>query len=514
VKYDAVIVGSGNAGLSAALRMVSAGKKTLLIEQHHLPGGCATSILRGGVELETSMHEICEVGPAEFPGTVRNLFHEFDLQVDWIRLPDCFRIVSVYSDGTPMDVTMPRGIDAFIEKMEYYVPGSAPKMRELFEVLEEFYRGSVEVSDPEKKVDLPGVIRRYPNMLRLGSYSTSRVFAAMKLPAKCREILSVYWSYLGMDLDRLPFFHYASMLYRYVRMGAYITKHTSHELSSAMLARFHELGGESWFGCRAEEFLFTEGQLTGVRTTAGIVECDVCLANINPDIIYGKMMPKELVPEREKKLSAARNRDYRARMLSAFLVLDGDAESLGIHDYLTFFQSSSDSAEEFRKIHRGIDENEFCIQVCPNVANPEASRPGTCICLLTTMAAREEWENLSQEDYFDFKERIFEKMFRIILEKTGVDLREHILEITTASPWTYARYLNTPEGAVYGYAAEGWDNIVARSMMLKEDYPVKGLFPIGAAGPRGDGYSGTYTTGSLVGKLALKTLSERAGGDR
>ena len=45
VKYDAVVVGAGNAGLSAAIRMQLGGAKTLLIEQHNLPGGCATSFL-------------------------------------------------------------------------------------------------------------------------------------------------------------------------------------------------------------------------------------------------------------------------------------------------------------------------------------------------------------------------------------------------------------------------------------------------------------------------------------
>ena len=42
-KYDVVVVGAGNAGLSAAIQTAMAGKKVLLIEQHNLPGGCATS---------------------------------------------------------------------------------------------------------------------------------------------------------------------------------------------------------------------------------------------------------------------------------------------------------------------------------------------------------------------------------------------------------------------------------------------------------------------------------------
>jgi len=504
LKYDAVIVGAGCAGLSAALRMVLAGKKTLLIEQHNQPGGCAGSVVRGGYEIEISMHELCEVGPESFPGGLRKRLDEYGVKVDWVELPDCFRIISVYHDGTPMDVTLPHGIDAFIAKMEEYVPGSAPRIRELFEVCEEIYRFADDPAGQGGRPDPKTLVKNYPNTLRLGSYSTSRVFEALKLPQKCRDILSVYWSYLGEDLDHLNFFHYASMLYRYVTLGAWIVKHTSQSIATGMLARFHELGGDAWFNCRAEEFLFTGGRLTGVRTTLGDVSCDVCLANINPDIIYGTMMPKELVPEREKKLSAARGGDFRARMLSAFFVLDRDYRELGIENYVYFLQKNADSAEELKDILKGSDSNEYCIFLCPNVADPTASPEGTCICSITTMGAKEEWEDLTQEEYFKRKDKIFGKMLEIIKNKTGVDLKGHILEMATASPWTYARYLNTPEGAVYGYAANEWDNIVARSMMMKEDYPVKGLFPIGASGPRGDGYSGCFSTGAMMADAALE----------
>ncbi len=61
--------------------------------------------------------------------------------------------------------------------------------------------------------------------------------------------------------------------------------------------RFYELGGEAWFNCRAEEFLFDCDRVCGVRTNLGDVECRQVLASINPNIIYSNMMPKELVPE-------------------------------------------------------------------------------------------------------------------------------------------------------------------------------------------------------------------------
>ena len=70
-KYDAVVVGAGNSGLVAAIRLQLSGKKTLLIEQHNLPGGCASSFRRGRFEIEPSLHELCDVGTEEEPGEIR-----------------------------------------------------------------------------------------------------------------------------------------------------------------------------------------------------------------------------------------------------------------------------------------------------------------------------------------------------------------------------------------------------------------------------------------------------------
>lgn len=81
-KYDAVVCGSGNSGLTAALTLQSAGKKVLLIEQHNLPGGSATSFRRGRFEIEPSLHELGEVGSAENPGTIRKMFDDFGLDIE------------------------------------------------------------------------------------------------------------------------------------------------------------------------------------------------------------------------------------------------------------------------------------------------------------------------------------------------------------------------------------------------------------------------------------------------
>ena len=69
-QFDVIVVGAGNGGLTAAANTARAGLKTLLLEKHNIPGGCATSFKRGRFEFEPSLHELCSVGTAEKPDQV------------------------------------------------------------------------------------------------------------------------------------------------------------------------------------------------------------------------------------------------------------------------------------------------------------------------------------------------------------------------------------------------------------------------------------------------------------
>ena len=510
-KYDCIVVGAGNAGLIAALQCQKSGKKTLLIEKHNVPGGCATSFVRGRFEIEPSLHELCDYGPENNPGDVRKILDDLGVKLEWIEIPDCYRIISKYSDGSHMDVTMPSGINNYIDAMEKYVPGSREKMTVLFDLFQEILDGIGYITASKGHADSRVLQEKYPNLLRTGAYPTKKVFNAIKLPLRCQDILSTYWSYLGVDMEHLSFIHYAAMVHKYVSRGAYIPKHTSHELSVSITERFRELGGDIWFNCKAEKFLFNGDRCCGVETNMGKIDADYVLANINPDIIYGKMIPKDLVPEREKKLSSARNCTFGARMYTAYFCLDKTAEELGIKDYSIFLPGTSDSHVEYNNIMKGMKYNDYSIFLCYNIADPSFSPKGTCVCSFTTFGSPVDWANLSQEDYFTFKNKGAEKFLNSLKAKTGIDLRGHIEEMEVASPWTFSNYLNVPEGSVYGYETRDWDSMMARMMMLGKDYPIKGLRPIGTSGPRGDGYSATMICGRMMAGYAIKELDEMGG---
>ena len=83
-EFDVVVAGAGNAGLIAAIKLQKAGKRTLIVEQHNVPGGCATSYVRGRFEIDPSLHELCSVGSKEKPGSIRRMFDELGVRVNCV----------------------------------------------------------------------------------------------------------------------------------------------------------------------------------------------------------------------------------------------------------------------------------------------------------------------------------------------------------------------------------------------------------------------------------------------
>ncbi|MFN8922714.1 MAG: FAD-dependent oxidoreductase, partial [Sphingobacteriia bacterium] len=56
--FDAIVIGGGLGGLTAGATLSKLGKKVLLLEQHYIPGGGATTFKRRDYLMEVALHEI------------------------------------------------------------------------------------------------------------------------------------------------------------------------------------------------------------------------------------------------------------------------------------------------------------------------------------------------------------------------------------------------------------------------------------------------------------------------
>ena len=137
-KFDAVVIGSGTGGLSAALSLATAGKKILLLEQHNMPGGCATSFVRGRFEFDASLHEFCSLGsPGNWAMTGKLLMEKYKLDINWCLVPELYRCIGTTRSGKHFDLRLPCGVEAFIKAMEEAVPGCEKPMHTFIDLAEE-----------------------------------------------------------------------------------------------------------------------------------------------------------------------------------------------------------------------------------------------------------------------------------------------------------------------------------------------------------------------------------------
>ncbi len=115
-KYDLIVIGAGNGGLMTACRASKMGLKTLVIERHNLPGGAASSFVRGRFEFDASLHEIPDFGEGEKRAELGYLFDDLGIKVEMLPIPDAFRYIVEKDGERSIDITFPHGKEKVYSK--------------------------------------------------------------------------------------------------------------------------------------------------------------------------------------------------------------------------------------------------------------------------------------------------------------------------------------------------------------------------------------------------------------
>ena len=480
------------------------GKKVLLLDAFNMPGGVATSFVRGRFEFEVSLHELCQYGTKENKGTVKKLFEQLgvDDKIEMVPLNETFHVLTL---DDKLEYTFPIGINEFTTKMEEYVPKCRESIEKLFKLCEECEE-ALKYLEEHKEIDEKELKEKYPNFLVVSSYSVDKVFKALKIPKKAQEILASYWVYLGSPMSELSFVHYMMMVYSYIKNQPAIPRGRSHEISLVLLEEFEKLGGNYKFLSPVTEIIVSDNKAKGVVVNnEQKYYAKVVISNISPNVTYGKLIKQSELPKRAKQLVNART--LGARGVCVYLGLNKSVEELGLKNYSYFIYHTLNSDKEFERMKHLKGDN--LVGVVLNNALNDASSKGTTILYLTSLMFSDVFDEVvTKENYFDLKNALAENMIEIFEQATGKNIRDAIEEIEIATPLTFAHYTNHPDGVIYGYMAKKLDNLLPRMMnMQNEDY-IKGLFFAGGFGPRLSGYSSTYLSGDMAAKKALNYLKE------
>ncbi len=509
--YDIIVIGAGCGGLTAAACASKEGKRVLLLERHNVPGGFSSSFVRGRFEFDVSLHELCRFSNEAGLGELRVLFDSLGIsnKIQWITIPEAFRLISKSYDGSKVDVAMPFGVDNFIETMESYVPGSKASMTKLFKLGDEIEEATEYFAANEMKMsfkEIRHIMKKYGNFVKTAPYSVNEVLDALNVPKKAQEIFNAYWLYLGVDCDRLSFTHYICMVNSYIKLGAFVPSLRSHALSMALAGVIEDNNGEIRYNTHVSRILFKDGKASGVILKNGEkIMCNHIIANCSPTTVYSKMMKKSDVPVSALKRTNART--FGARGACVYLGLNRTPEELGIKNYSYFITDTTDSASQFA-LMKSIDTNSAQATVCLNIANPDCSPAGTTILCITTLYTDNCWADVTTEGYFDEKDLLAARLISKFEDATGITIHKYIEEIEVATPVTFARYTNTPQGAIYGYLGNDWDSIVPRFMTEELDCDTPGLRFCGGWGTQLSGVCSAVASGRNAAYATLGDISE------
>lgn len=502
--YKVIIIGGGLAGMSTALALQASGVKDILIlEKHNLPGGLATDFVRDGFEMEATLHEMMSIGPKDHRLKVGQFFDDMGVDIDWLKVPECYRVVLPNSD---IDVTLHDGYEKMAKEVDAAVPGTYDKVLELMKLCRRVYDSMIVLAQtPMGKMEM---LKKYPDFVRTLGYSATEVIDTFHLPKKAVEILTPYWIYVGNPMDSLPFTIYAFLMADYFT-GSYVCRGFSHEMSLKMQCRVEENGGQYEYCQEVDKILVKDGKTYGVRTKRGDqINCDYVVAGPYPNKVYTQMIePLSEVPERA--IQMINGRRLSVCPVSVMMIVEGEPKENGFMNYSTFSGTTMDTNKIWENYSNLTEPYNYITSICLNYANPDAVKEGYSQFSITALVPVTAFVGVTAEGYYDLKRRLAEEMIQQYINISGVDFRDRITEIEVSTPMTISRYYGAWKGSIYGYSHSMDDHVIARKEMADSEHFIDGLEFAGAHCINGDGMGPQITNGRIAAANIVADMAKK-----
>ncbi|MBU2551557.1 MAG: NAD(P)/FAD-dependent oxidoreductase, partial [Proteobacteria bacterium] len=397
--YDAIVVGAGLGGLSAATSLARSGKKVLLLERHNVPGGYASSFLRGRFEFDASLHELSGVGAGDVKGPLWMLLKEYGVadRVEFIPIPDLYRCVY-----PGLDVTVPAGRENFEDVLCDRFPGQAKGIRHFSSIIFDFAMEAIGGDLMGRGFDQLDFSKLPTVSAHMHSTMADVCFPLVE-DHRARAVLGQLCHYIGQPPSTVSFLPYAMAAMSYLTFGPVHVKGTSQALSQAFVEVIEAHGGEVRLNNGAARILVSGGRVRGVVAEDGTeIACPCVICNANPAVTCLKLIGREHVPGWYLKRLGAWSPGLST--FNVFLGLDVPVSELGLLNHETFVGHDYDLDRQYRNAARSLEADLPGASVAAyNAADPDFSPPGTSAVVITTGAYAGPWFELGPEAYLAAK---------------------------------------------------------------------------------------------------------------
>ncbi len=461
-QFDAIVIGSGLGGLTAAALYARSGRRVLVLERNDVCGGAATVYRHGPLAIEGSLHEIdgLDIDDPKLP-VLRSL--GLDKELEFVEVGDLYEVRSARI-GEPF--VLPSGLDRALKAATARFPHQAQALAEYFRRLAAA-RDAVALA--AKHQDDPGfwlrhapeAVRRLWPLLREGRATVAEVFDELFGADEAVKLaLAANLGYFHDDPARMSFVRFAIPQASYLMGGGHYIRGGSQSLSGALVALIEEAQGVVETG-REVSALVLGGECVIGAAHYGRGHADPRV-DYAP-VVFGNAAPRrlaEMLPEsrREAFLAPYANRRPSISLWTLSLGLSRPPSELGVRSYSTFMLPPwvRRSAHCARRDRFWARRRARGCPLCVRRLQPDRQRaqPGGPLSGSLCGTDRvENWEHLSVEAK-QARKTVWMERLVADLDREFPGFAASVIHREMATAETMAHYLNTPDGAVYGFAPE------------------------------------------------------------
>jgi all-trans-retinol 13,14-reductase len=457
--WDAIVIGSGMGGLTAAALLAEhGGKRVLVLERHYEAGGFTHTFRRPGFEWDVGLHYI---GQMEEGAQMRRAFdHVTGGAVEWQPMPEVYD--RAIFNGQRFDFRI--GKERLRADLKTWFPGEARTIDKYFAAVQASNRWSglyyAEKAVPGPVAALAGGLMRAP-LLRWARRTTREVLEGLTRNRELMGVLTAQWGDYGLPPGESSFAAHATIAEHYFEGGSYPIGGAG-VIAAAMAERLERTGGKLVTSAEVAEIVVERGRAAGVRLSDGhelrapLVVSDAGAANTFARLAPGSVSELDGLRAKLRTLAAS------TAHLSLYVGLDRSAAELGLEGTNLWIYPSYDHDANVARFAHDLETRFPVVYVSfPSAKDPDFARrhPGKATIDVITMVpyaafarwAETRWKKRG-EAYDALKERLAARL-RAELEQQVPAVAGHMEQAELSTPQTTRHFMNYAEGEIYGVAA-------------------------------------------------------------
>ncbi len=460
-QWDAIVIGSGMGGLTAAALLARhGGKRVLVLERHYVAGGFTHAFHRPGYQWDVGVHYIGQVQDPASP--LRPIFdHITRGRLKWSPMPDVYDRIRIAG----REYEFVAGLEQFRDRLKSYFPGETAAIDRYLQVVRSCAgRMSMYLAEkalPRSLARVAGPLLRGP-FLRWARRTTADVLSEITSNRELAGLLAAQWGDYGLPPGESSFGVHAMIAAHYFD-GASFPVGGASSFAASIAPGIESAGGQIVFSAEVREVLLDRAQrAVGVRMQDGReFQAGTVISDAGAWNTFASLLPPE-APGVAPALAELRSVPSSMAHLCLYAGVKQSAAELGLTGTNLWVHPTPDHDANLARVSSDAAAPLPMLFISsPSAKDPDFERrlPGRATLEVICPAPYDwftRWEDSRWkrrgQDYDEFKQSLTDRL-RSGLEEHVPQVRGKLDIAELSTPLSTRHFMNYQRGEAYGVSA-------------------------------------------------------------